>query len=145
MNIYDILKTAMLSDDIAVKEKLTLECLEYCTQNEISQSIDFIPEAFEKPSYALKCQIVDPGALPARKEFDTLEGLAALVHAIVRKGDKWFRYLCEKEGLSESVYFETLDRYKPLSKHRPHINVPARKEAGFTCGEIKKLGAKECL
>ena len=62
----------------------------------------------------------------------------------VHKGDKWFKYLCEKEGLEESVYFDILERYKLLSKHRPHINVDARKEAGFTCGEIKKLGAKVC-
>jgi uncharacterized ferritin-like protein (DUF455 family) len=62
----------------------------------------------------------------------------------VYKGDKWFKYLCKKEALEESVYFEILERYKLLSKHRPHINVEARKEAGFTCSEIKKLGAKEC-
>jgi uncharacterized ferritin-like protein (DUF455 family) len=62
----------------------------------------------------------------------------------VHKGDKWFKYLCEKEGLEESVYFDILERYKLLSKHRPHINVNARKEAGFTCVEIKKLGGKIC-
>jgi len=62
----------------------------------------------------------------------------------VHKGDKWFKYLCRREGLDESVYFEILERYKLLTKHRPHINVDARKEAGFTCDEIKKLGAKEC-
>jgi uncharacterized ferritin-like protein (DUF455 family) len=62
----------------------------------------------------------------------------------VHKGDKWFKYLCEKEGLDTSVYFKILERYKLMSKHRPHINVEARKEAGFNCIEIKKLGAKIC-
>jgi uncharacterized ferritin-like protein (DUF455 family) len=62
----------------------------------------------------------------------------------VYKGDKWFKYLCEEKGLEESVYFEILENYKLLSKHRPHINVDARKEAGFSCVEIKKLGAKVC-
>lgn len=271
MNIYDVLKTAILSDDIAIKEALTVQCLEYCTKNEISQSVDFIPVVFEKPSYASKCQIVNPRALPERKDFDTPEGLGALVHAIahieysaidlaldavyrypempmsykidwlevaqdeirhykmleallgslgyiygdfpvhcglfdaaqhtaqsilermavvpryyeasgldvnpqiikklenkhkdpkigvlinalkviyqeeivhVHKGDKWFKYLCKKEGVKESVYFDILDRYKLFTKHRPHINVTARKEAGFTCEEIRKLGAKECF
>jgi uncharacterized ferritin-like protein (DUF455 family) len=65
-----------------------------------------------------------------------------IVHVL--KGDKWFKYLCEKEGKSEEVYFEILERYDLLDKHRPHVNVEARKEAGFTCSEIKKLGAKEC-
>ena len=62
----------------------------------------------------------------------------------VQKGDRWFKYLCEKEGKNEDVYFEILDQYDLLNKHRPHVNVEARKEAGFTCSEIKKLGAKEC-
>ncbi len=270
MNIYEILETAILSDDILLKEELTAQCLEYCNQNQVSCEDDFKALVFEKPSYASKCHIVDPRQLPARKDFDNPEGLATLVHAIthieysavdlaldavyrfpempmeykvdwlvvaedeirhfkmlqeildtleykygdfpvhcglfdaaehtghsildrmaiipryyeasgldvnpqiikkldnkrknpivkklidslniiydeeidhVHKGDKWFKYLCEKEGLEESVYFDILERYKLLSKHRPHINVDARKEAGFTCGEIKKLGAKVC-
>ncbi len=270
MNIYQVLETAITSDDIDIKEKLTVQCLEYCSQNEVSCADDFRPIVFETPSYASKCHIVNPRELPARKDFGNTEGLATLVHAIahieysaidlaldavyrfpempleykidwlvvaedeirhykmldellvslgykygdfpvhcglfdaaehtseavldrmaiipryyeasgldvnpqiikkldnkrknplvkklidalniiydeeidhVHKGDKWFKYLCQKEGLDESVYFEILERYKLLSKHRPHINVDARKEAGFTCDEIKKLGAKEC-
>ncbi len=270
MNIYILLEQAIESDNIAIKEKLTLQCLEYCNQNQISREIDFKPKIFENPSYASKCIIVDPRELPARKDFESREGLATLVHAIthieysaidlaldavyrfpdmpmeykrdwlvvaedeirhfkmlkelldtleyeygdfpvhcglfdaaehtagsvldrmaiipryyeasgldvnpqiikkldnkrknpivkklidalniiydeeidhVHKGDKWFKYLCNEKGLDESVYFEILERYKLLSKHRPHINVNGRKEAGFTCVEIKKLGAKVC-
>ncbi|RRS31176.1 MAG: hypothetical protein P794_04380 [Epsilonproteobacteria bacterium (ex Lamellibrachia satsuma)] len=270
INIYEVLEQAILSDDIVIKEKLTFQCLKYCNQNQVSDEIDFKPKTFNEPSYASKCHIVDPRELPARKDFDSIEGLATLVHAIVHieysaidlaldavyrfhempmeykidwlvvaedeirhykmlhelldslgykygdfpvhcglfdaaehtahsvldrmaivpryyeasgldvnpqivkkldnkrknpiikklidaldiiydeeidhvhKGDKWFKYLCQKEGLKENVYFEILERYKLLSKHRPHINVNARKEAGFTCSEIKKLGAKEC-
>ncbi|AKF24591.1 hypothetical protein YH65_03675 [Sulfurovum lithotrophicum] len=269
MNIYELLEEAILTDDIALKEELTLQCLAYCTKNEVND-VDFTPRLFETPSYASKCQIVDPRELPARKDFDTNEGLATLIHAIahieysaidlaldavyrfpempvaykidwlevaqdeirhykmlrqlldevgyrygdfpvhcglfdaanhtkdsvldrmaivpryyeasgldvnpqiikklenkrknpvvarlievldviydeeivhVHKGDKWFKYLCEKNGLDESVYFEILERYKLLGKHRPHINVNARKEAGFTCSEILQLGAKQC-
>jgi len=269
-NFYTILETAIRSDDILLKEQLVAQCLEYCNQKLVSPPEDFTPAEFDEPSYASKCHIVNPRELPARKEFDTIEGLATLVHAIahieysaidlaldavyrfpelpleykvdwlvvaedevrhykmlhalleelgykygdfpvhcglfdaavhtvgsaldrmaivpryyeaggldvnpqiikkldnrrknpivaklidalyvildeeidhVYKGDKWFKYLCEREGLDESIYFEILERYKLLDKHRPHINVDARKEAGFTCNEIKKLGAKEC-
>jgi uncharacterized ferritin-like protein (DUF455 family) len=62
----------------------------------------------------------------------------------VQKGDRWFKWLCEKEGVEESIYFEILQRYDMLDKHRPHLNVEARKKAGFTCDEMKKLGAKSC-
>lgn len=274
MNIFSLLERAIISDDILIKEELTTQCLEYCIQNEISSDDDFTPLLFPKPSYASKCHIVDPRELPARKDFESKEGLATLVHAIahiefsaidlaldavyrypqmpseykvdwlevasdeirhfkmleriltelgyaygdfpvhcglfdaaehtaesildrmaiipryyeasgldvspqiikkldnkrknpqvkklidalhiiydeeiehVYKGDKWFKYLCQKEGhaegTEEQVYFEILERYHLLSKHRPHVNVKARKEAGFSCSEIKKLGAKEC-
>ncbi|MFC2057779.1 ferritin-like domain-containing protein [Campylobacterota bacterium] len=274
MNIFSLLEHAIISDDILVKEELATQCLEYCIQNEISSDDDFTPLLFSKPSYASKCHIVDPRELPARKDFESKEGLATLVHAIahieysaidlaldavyrypdmpseykidwlevasdeirhfkmlqsiltelgykygdfpvhcglfdaaehtaqnildrmaiipryyeasgldvspqiikkldnkrknpqvkklidalhiiydeeidhVHKGDKWFKYLCKeeghKEGTEEQVYFEILERYQLLSKHRPHVNVEARKEAGFSCYEIKKLGAKEC-
>ncbi|SFZ97705.1 COG2833: uncharacterized protein [hydrothermal vent metagenome] len=270
MNIYKVLQTAIISEDILQKEELTAQCLKYCNQNKVSTPDDFVPLIFEKPSYASKCHIVDPRELPPRKDFDNPEGLATLIHAIthieysaidlaldavyrfpdmpmeykidwlevasdeirhynmleelltdlnykygdfpvhcglfdaaehtagsildrmaivpryyeasgldvnpqitkkldnkrkipivkklidslniiydeeidhVYKGDKWFKYLCKQEGLNEDVYFEILERYKLLTKHRPHINVNARKEAGFSCVEIKKLGAKVC-
>jgi len=270
MDFYKVLEEAIISDNIVLKEQLTLQCLAYCNQNEVREEDGFEPKIFEKPSYASKCHIVNPRELPARKDFDSKEGLATLVHAIahieysaidlaldavyrfphmpmaykrdwlvvaedeirhykmletlletlgykygdfsvhcglfdaaehtahsvlermaiipryyeasgldvnpqiakkldnkrknplvkqliealeviyeeeighVYKGDKWFKYLCRQEDLDEDIYFEILRRYELLSKHRPHINVEGRKEAGFTCNEIKKLGARTC-
>ncbi|MDQ7047068.1 MAG: ferritin-like domain-containing protein [Sulfurovum sp.] len=265
MNIYEVLEQAIISDDIYLKEKLTAQCLAYCSQNEVSVKEDFVPVRFTQPSYANICTIVAPRELRTRKDFETAEGLASLVHSIahiefsaidlaldavyrypemsgeyrvdwlevasdeirhfkmlndlleevgfaygafpvhcglfdaanntadnildrmaivpryfeasgldvspqiikkldnkrkipavgklidilhiiyeeeidhVLKGDKWFKVLCEKEGKDVSVYFEILERYDLLSKHRPHVNVEARKEAGFSCDEIKNL------
>lgn len=270
MNIYTLLEQAIQSDDIDLKEQLTAQCLEYCSQNEVRVEDDFIPQTFQMPSYASVCTIVTPSGLPHRKDFESSEGLATLVHSIahiefsaidlaldavyrypqmsmayqkdwlevasdeirhfkmlegllkelgfsygdfpvhsglfdaaqktahnlldrmaivpryfeasgldvspfiirklenkrkipevkkligmlhtiydeeidhVLKGDRWFKYLCEQEGKGEDVYFDILQQYDLLHKHRPHVNVEARKEAGFTCVEIKKLGAKEC-
>jgi len=274
MNIYEVLEQGIISDDILLKEGLTARCLAYCSQNEVSIEDGFTPKVFALPSYSNKCTIVAPKDLPTRKDFESKEGLAALVHSIahieysaidlaldavyrypqmplvykrdwlevasdeirhfqmldtllkdlgycygdfpvhsglfdaanqtahnildrmaivpryfeasgldvspqiikklankhkipavmklintlniiykeeidhVLKGDRWFKYLCQKEGYGEgdeeSVYFEILERYDLLSKHRPHVNVNARKEAGFTCSEIKRLGAKVC-
>lgn len=270
MNMYELLEQAISSEDILIKEKLTAQCLQYCSQNEVSTPSGFSPIEFSEPSYINRCEIVLPKDLRHRKDFDTNEGLATLVHSIahiefsaidlaldavyryphmskeykidwlevaadeirhfqmltellaelgfkhgdfpvhcglfdaakntahnmldrmaivpryfeasgldvgpqvikrlqnkrkiptvaklieilhvihdeeivhVLKGDKWFKYLCEQEGKTEEVYFEILERYELMDKHRPHVNVEARKEAGFSCVEIKKLGAKEC-
>lgn len=268
--MYEILEQAIICDDILLKKTLTARCLEYCSQNEVSVGQFFLPVMFREPSYAGRCTIVAPKALRTRKDFETSEGLATLVHSIahieysaidlaldavyrypqmpnaykmdwlevasdeirhfnmleeilnelgfsygdfpvhcglfdaanntahnildrmaivpryfeasgldvspqiikklqnkykipavakliatlniiyeeeiehVLKGDRWFKYLCELEGKREDVYFEILERYDLLDKHRPHVNVEARKEAGFTCSEIKRLGAKVC-
>jgi len=270
MNIYDVLEQTIMSNDISLKEKMTAQCLEYCNQNEVRIEKGYVPLVFQNPSYADKCTIVSPKNLPMRKDFDSKEGLATLVHSIahieysaidlaldavyrypqmpikykidwlevasdeirhfkmlntlleelgffygdfpvhsglfdaanrtaqsildrmaivpryfeasgldvspqiikklenkrkiptvakliemldiiyeeeidhVLKGDRWFKYICKQENKNEDVYFEILDKYDLLNKHRPHVNVEARKEAGFTCSEIKRLGAKEC-
>jgi uncharacterized ferritin-like protein (DUF455 family) len=82
MNIYTVLEEAITSDCIKIKEKLTQQCLEYCSQNEFISSQGFSPLLFNEPSYSNRCEIVEPKALKTRKDFDTNEGLATLVHAI---------------------------------------------------------------
>ncbi len=270
MNLYKMLEEAIINDSIDIKEKLTRECLEYCSKNELTSPQPFTPVEFETPSYAKKCKIVKPNKLVTRKDFDTPKGLASLVHAIahieysaidlaldavyrypnmnqqykidwlevaldeirhylmleslltelgfsygdfpvhsglfeasldtsknlldrmaiipryyeasgldvtpqilkrlenkrkipsvkrlidilhiiyneeiihVQKGDYWFKYLCKIEGKEQKIYFNILKRYKLLEKHRPHVNVSARKEVGFSCYEIKILGKIEC-
>ena len=62
----------------------------------------------------------------------------------VRKGDYWFRWLCEERGIEPTETFrEILSRYA-LHRHKPHMNIAARKAAGFACEELLELGAKEC-
>ncbi|CAA6801672.1 MAG: COG2833: uncharacterized protein [uncultured Sulfurovum sp.] len=82
MNFYKILEEAIESDCIATKEKLTEQCLLYCSQNEVINELEIKPKNFTSPSYINKCQIVEPKALKTRKDFHTKEGLATLVHAI---------------------------------------------------------------
>ena len=82
MNIYEILEQAIISDDIFLKETLTTRCLEYCKHNEVSVGESFVPTMFEEPSYADRCTIVAPKELRTRKDFETPEGLATLVHSI---------------------------------------------------------------
>ncbi|MBT5933753.1 ferritin-like domain-containing protein [Sulfurimonas sp.] len=62
----------------------------------------------------------------------------------VKKGDTWFNYACEKEGLSKDVYFEIIDKYYPQGFLRPkNINTEARKEAGFSCKELNFMAKKD--
>jgi uncharacterized ferritin-like protein (DUF455 family) len=271
MDFYTLLEAALSSSEISLKKAYTDQCLVYCSENRIESAEGFVPRLFDSPSYVGICKIVDPRALPSRKDFDSPAGLATLVHAVahieysaidlaldavyrypsmpidykcdwlevaadeirhfgmlqdllqdlgyhygdfpvhsglfdagvhtagdildrmavvpryyeasgldvnpqiikklhnkrknphiarliemlkiiydeeivhVHKGDKWFRFLCTMRGLEvESSYMEILDSYALIGKHRPHINVEARKEAGFSCQELLQLGAKSC-
>ena len=270
MNFYTTIEIALQSPDIDTKEKLCAELLVYCNTNTYFDQEGFTPIVFDSPSYAQNCTIVHPRELPARKHFDTTEGLATLVHAIthiefsaidlaldavyrfpdmpkdfkqdwlvvaedeirhfqmlhgileelgfaygdlpvhqglfdasthtagdvldrmaviprhyeatgldvnpqivkklkhlkqsptiakiiealrvieeeeidhVYKGDKWFKWLCQQRGIVPVDTFKAILHKYDLYRKRPHMNVEARKEAGFACEELLELGAKEC-
>ncbi len=63
----------------------------------------------------------------------------------VRKGDKWFKWACQREGIDSSKYLDIVSKTLPRAKDKKaYINVEARKKAGFSCDEIKRLGDVEC-
>jgi len=66
----------------------------------------------------------------------------------VKKGDKWFKYGCQKENLDpQTTYLDILEKFYPgsTSKHQK-LNFDARKKAGFSCEELKRLAnSKECF
>lgn len=62
----------------------------------------------------------------------------------VKKGDVWFHYACEKEGVSKDVYFDIIEKYYPQGFLRPkNLNTEARKEAGFSCKELNFMAKNE--
>ncbi len=64
----------------------------------------------------------------------------------VKKGDRWFVWACQKEGIENPMakYFEIVERIYPGTIHsKPWINIEARKMAGFSCDEIKLLSSKK--
>jgi len=62
----------------------------------------------------------------------------------VKKGDIWFNYACQKDGVNSEVYFDIINKYYPQGFNRPrNLNTQARKEAGFSCSELNKIAHKE--
>ena len=58
----------------------------------------------------------------------------------VLKGDRWFQYACKKEGVSPDTFFEIIEKYSPGAFPKKNgVNIEARKEAGFSCGEMKQI------
>lgn len=58
----------------------------------------------------------------------------------VKKGDKWYKYGCSKKENFSCDYFKIVNSIYPNSfKGHKHINIKARKEAGFSDEEIEQL------
>lgn len=66
-----------------------------------------------------------------------------IVH--VTKGDRWFKYACDLENRAyETTYLELLEGFYPGSTQKKlDLNFEARKQAGFSCDELKRLSNKE--
>jgi len=64
----------------------------------------------------------------------------------VNKGDVWFKYACDKEGVDYETYFEIIERHYPGSfPRKKDLNIKARQEAGFSCSELKRMNSEiEC-
>ena len=61
----------------------------------------------------------------------------------VKKGNTWFNYACELEGVDREVYFDIIDTYYPQGFLRPkNLNITGRKEAGFSCQELEIMAHK---
>jgi len=58
----------------------------------------------------------------------------------VLKGDRWYQYACKKEGVNPDTFFEIIEKYSPGAfPKRNGVNIEARKEAGFSCSEMKQI------
>ncbi len=120
------------------------------TAGDVLDRMAVIPRHYEATGLDVNPQIVRK-LLPHRSRPEVgrlLEALEVIYREEiehVRKGDRWFRYLCERRGLEPGETFrKILERYDLRKKRRPGLNVTARKAAGFACTELRELGAERC-
>ncbi len=97
----------------------------------------------------------NPKIVQKLRSYPKTEQIEAMVEALntildeeiehVSKGDRWFKFEAARRGLDEDIYFEILQQYYPgFDKRTTHYNVEARLKAGFSCGELKRMGARRC-
>ena len=54
-------------------------------------------------------------------------------------GNRWYRWLCEREGLDPVAHYRVLVRRHAAPRLRPPLNLPARRAAGFADAELLAL------
>jgi uncharacterized ferritin-like protein (DUF455 family) len=55
-------------------------------------------------------------------------------------GNRWYRWLCERDGLDPLVHYAALVRHHAAPRPRPPFNFEARQRAGFDADELALLG-----
>ena len=55
-------------------------------------------------------------------------------------GNRWYRWLCAREGLDPLAHYETLAQRHGAPRPRPPFNLAARERAGFNAQELVQLG-----
>ncbi len=90
--------------------------------------------------------------LQSLPEDEILHNIKSALHIIlqeevehVRKGDKWFGYVCKEQGREkEDAYIEIISCYFPQGFERlKSLNKDARLQAGFSCSELKRMTQRD--
>ncbi len=56
-------------------------------------------------------------------------------------GNRWYRWLCKREGLEPVAHFERLQMLHQAPRPQPPFNLQARQQAGFWPEELERLAA----
>ncbi len=120
------------------------------TAEDVLDRMAVIPRHYEATGLDVNPQIMKK--LQPFKKRDEVKALLEALDIIykeeidhVRKGDYWFRYCCNERGLETiSTFSRILEDYDLKRANRSNLNIVARKEAGFSCLELRDLGASSC-
>jgi uncharacterized ferritin-like protein (DUF455 family) len=77
----------------------------------------------------------------ARRAVDILDVILRDEIGHVAIGNRWYRWLCEREGLHPVAHYRVLARRYEAPRLHPPFNHQARKEAGFSDEELASMGA----
>ncbi len=81
----------------------------------------------------------------AKECISTLETILKEEISHVQKGDYWFKWACQKEGINPENYFDIVEKVLPgAKKKKPFVNVKARQKAGFSCKELRLITDETC-
>ena len=120
------------------------------TAGDVLERMAVVPRHYEATGLDVNPQIMRKlRPFATRLEVEEVLGALELIYREeiehVRKGDYWFRYCCAERGLEPASTFRRILDYYALRKgNRSVLNVPARQAAGFSCSELRDLGAESC-
>jgi uncharacterized ferritin-like protein (DUF455 family) len=119
------------------------------TEDNLLDRMAIIPRYFEASGLDVNPKIIQK--LKNYKQTDIIKETILALEVIykeeidhVRKGDKWFKHLCNSNNLDANATYKAIIEKFNLKSRASQYNVEARKEAGFSCEELLDLGVKKC-
>jgi uncharacterized ferritin-like protein (DUF455 family) len=113
------------------------------TRDDVLARMALVPRTLEArgldASPLIQDKLRQVGTPDALRAVDILEIILRDEVGHVAIGNRWYRWLCERQGLDAVAHYAVLaDQYHAPKLHPP-FNEAARKEAGFTDQEIARL------
>ncbi len=113
------------------------------TQDDITARMALVPRTLEArgldatPLIQAKLRRVDTP--PARRAVDILDVILRDEIGHVAVGNRWYAWLCERQGLEPVAHYRVLVRRHEAPRLRPPFNETARRAAGFSSEELEEL------
>lgn len=115
------------------------------TQDDITARMALVPRTLEArgldASPLIQDKLRQAGTPDALRAVDILEIILRDEVGHVAIGNRWYRWLCEGQGLEPVAHYAVLAARHHAPKLHPPFNEAARRRAGFTEAEITQLGA----
>ena len=115
------------------------------TQDDITARMALVPRTLEArgldASPLIQDKLRQAGTPDALRAVDILEIILRDEVGHVAIGNRWYRWLCEGQGLEPVAHYAVLAARHHAPKLHPPFNEAARRSAGFTEAEITQLGA----
>jgi uncharacterized ferritin-like protein (DUF455 family) len=114
------------------------------TKHDISARMALVPRTLEArgldatpPMQAKLAQAGD------RRAVEILDVILRDEIGHVAVGNRWYRWLCERDGLDPIAHFEHLLIAHHAPRPKPPFNLDARRRAGFTAEELARLNSEQ--
>ena len=115
------------------------------TRDDITARMALVPRTLEARGLdatpLIQARLRKVGSPDALRICDCLDVILRDEIGHVAIGNRWYHWLCERQGLAPLAHYKALVRQHRAPRLRPPFNTPARQAAGFSDDEIAFLSS----
>ena len=113
------------------------------TASDVVARMALVPRTLEArgldASPRIQARLRGVGSAEARRTIEILDVILRDEIGHVAVGNRWYRWLCDRDGLEPVAHYRALRKLHRAPRLTPPFNLPARRAAGFTDAELAEL------